>query len=212
MYIPHVQIEWNHWRIASVAPDIRLPIAPEPDAPRGRKATYMARVWANAKPAGALGIVWQDPDIVIDPDDYEEMMRAAKRAPDFIHVSVHKLWPASTMRESWVWAHGLVKDNVPVLSQQIAPRADWFALGFTYTPGRLLDLAAPHMPAWVFGQVDTGLGAVARQNHIPAFPVPRCRPKHLHFYPREDDASWRAGRVEPSPRTVYGTQSASSET
>lgn len=100
------------------------------------------------------------------------------------------------MRESWVYAHGLWKDNMPVMGQQLAPRADWFALGLTYTPGRLLDLASPHMPAWQFGQVDSGLAAVARQHHIPAFPVPRARPKHLHFYPREDDASWRPGHVK----------------
>lgn len=130
-----------------------------------------------------------------------EMTAAIERAPDFVHVSVHKLWPASTMRPDWVWAHGKVDGLMHVLSQKMEPRADWFALGFTYTPGRLLDLAEPHMFQWVFGQVDSGLSAVALQNRIPAFPVPKCRPKHLHFYPREDDASWRPGAVHVPPAT-----------
>lgn len=125
----------------------------------------------------------------------EAMRHAVEQAPDFIHCSVHKLWPASTMRDGWVFAHGLWKDNAPVMEQKVAPRADWFALGFTYTPGRLLQLAYPHMFQWVFGQVDSGLAATARQHFIPAFPVLRCRPKHLHFYPREDDASWRPGSL-----------------
>lgn len=130
-----------------------------------------------------------------------EMWMAIKRAPDLVHCSVHKLWPASTMREDWVYAHGRTVGGIHQLSQKLEPRADWFALGLTYTPARLLDLAAPHMINWVFGQVDSGLSAVALQHGIPAFPVPRCRPKHLHFYPREDDASWRPGAVSDKPAT-----------
>jgi hypothetical protein len=201
MSYPHVQIEWNHWRIASVRPDNVLRIAPEEGAPRGRKGPLMADFWTHALRRDADGILWQDPDIVIDPDDMDEMRKAIDRAPDYIHCSVHKLWPASTMRDDWVYAHGLLDGIYHVLNQRMAPRADWFALGFTYTPARLLNLAAPHMINWVFGQVDSGLSTVARQNNIPAFPVPKCRPKHLHFYPREDDASWRPGAVSVPPAT-----------
>ena len=139
-----------------------------------------------------------DPDIVSDPGDLAAMRRAAELRPDAVHVAVHKLWPASTMRDDWVYAHGLMDGITHVLSQKLQARAEWFALGLTYTPGALLDLASPHMPAWLFGQVDSGLGAVARQNGIPGYACPDARPKHLHFYPREDDASWRAGQVEPS--------------
>jgi hypothetical protein len=201
MFVPHIQIEWNHWRIASVRPYTTLRIIPEPDAPRGRKARWMADAWTLYREMGAVGILWQDPDIVVDPDDMDEMEKAINRSPEFVHCSVHKLWPASTMRESWVWAHGVWKDNAPVMGQRTDIRADWFALGFTYTPARLLDLAHPHMFQWVFGQVDSGLAAIARQHRIPAFPVPKCRPKHLHFYPREDDASWRPGMASGPPAT-----------
>lgn len=142
-----------------------------------------------------------DPDIVADPDDLAEMHKAIERAPEYVHCSVHKLWPASTMRKEWVWAHGMWVGTAPVVSQQMAPYAQWFALGMTYTPAALLDLAAPHMFQWVFGQVDSGLSATARQHNIPAFPVPKCRPKHLHYYPREDDASWRPGQVSGPPAT-----------
>lgn len=201
MYYPHVQVEWNHWRVASIRPDRVLSVVPEPGAPRGRKGPRMAELWNTRPDPTWVGVLWQDPDIVVDPDDAHEMHMAISRAPDLIHVSVHKLWPASTMRDDWVYAHGLVDGITHVLNQKMAPRADWFALGFTYTPARLMNLAAPHMINWVFGQVDSGLSAVARQNYIPAFPVPKCRPKHLHFYPREDDASWRPGAVSVPPAT-----------
>ena len=142
-------------------------------------------------------MLWQDPDIIADPDDLAAMTSHIETWPGMVHVARHKLWPASTMREHWVWGHGIMQDERPVLSQKWQERAEWFALGFTWTPAQLLDLAVPHMPAWQFGQVDSGLGAVARQHRIPGRAVSGARPKHLHFYPREDDASWRPGLVRP---------------
>jgi hypothetical protein len=157
----------------------------------------MAAYWRQLRTGDAAGVIWQDPDVVADPDDLAALREQARDYPGWVHVAAHKLWPASTMRESWVWGHGVMDGDMPVLSQRMQPRAEWFALGLTYTPGRLLDLALPHMPAWLFGQVDSGLGAVARQHGIAGRVCPQARPKHLHFYPREDDASWRPGALAP---------------
>lgn len=201
MRIPLAQIEWNHWRSASVRPDHVVRVTPEPDAPRGRKARLMGELWRQVRTSDAPGILWLDPDVIADLDDLAEMHKAIERAPQFVHCSSHKLWPASTMRPDWVWAHGMWVGTAPVMSQNYAPYAQWFALGMTYTPARLLDLALPHMFQWVFGQVDSGLSATARQHNIPSYPVPKCRPKHLHFYPREDDQSWRPGMVKDRPVT-----------
>lgn len=201
MLIPHVQIQWKHERAESVRPDDILRVAPEDDAPRGRKAALMAAYWWMAKQKGAAGVIWQDPDIVCDPDDLAAMRTAIEYRPTSVAVASHKLWPASTMRDSWVWAHGLHVGGYPVLGQVWQKRAEWFALGLTYTPGRLLDLAYPHMPAWVFGQVDNGLSNIARVHGIPGFAVKDARPKHLHFYPREDDASWRPGHISAPLKT-----------
>jgi len=199
MHHPHVQVEWDHWRIESVRPDHILRVIPEPDAPRGRKASLMASYWVRAKADGAAGVLWQDPDIVCDPDDIAAMHEAIAMHPARVLVGVHKLWPASTMRDDWVWAHGRMNGTMPHMSQNLATNAEWFALGLTWTPRRLLDYALPHMPAWQFGQVDAGLGAVARQQGIAGLAVTGARPKHLHFYPRKDDASWRPGHVnDPS--------------
>lgn len=197
MFIPHAQVEWNHWRIESVRPDAIIRVIPEPGQPRGRKAVQMADYWRRIRAGNAVGVLWQDPDVVADPDDIKAMREAVEANPNQVWVSCHKLWPASTMRDQWVWAHGIMRDGKPEMSQRLQHLAEWFALGLTYTPARLLDLALPHMPAWVFGQVDSGLSAVARQHGIPGSAVAAARPKHLHFYPREDDASWRPAVVEP---------------
>ena len=196
MLYPHAQIEWNHWRAESIRPDTIIRVTPEPDQPRGRKGVLMAEYWQVARAQGAAGVIWQDPDIVIDPGDRQAMLAAIGMRPADVHCSTHKLWPASTMRDDWVWGHGITDGIYHQLGQTWHARPDWWALGYTYTPGRLLDLAAPHMPAWVFGQVDSGLSAVAVQHGIPAWAIRQCQPKHLHFYPREDDASWRPGMIK----------------
>lgn len=136
-----------------------------------------------------------------DPGDLDAMRAAILYRPTSVHVASHKLWPASTMRQSWVWGHGIMAGPEIIMGQMWQKRAEWFSLGLTYTPGRLLDLAAPHMPAWVFGQVDSGLSNIARDRGIPGFAVKEARPKHLHFYAREDDASWRPGGVHVPLKT-----------
>jgi len=161
----------------------------------------MAEYWRHVRGDDPAGVIWQDPDIVCDPDDLAAMREQIADYPEWVHVAAHKLWPASTMRDGWVWAWGVMDGDRPAMTQRMQPRAEWFALGLTYTPARLLDLAVPHMPAWQFGQVDSGLGAVARQHGITGRVVPHARPKHLHFYPREDDASWRAGQVRSQRET-----------
>ena len=159
----------------------------------------MAEYWRHVRGDDPAGVIWQDPDIVCDPDDLAAMREQIADYPEWVHVAAHKLWPASTMRDGWVWAWGVMDGDRPAMTQRMQPRAEWFALGLTYTPARLLELAVPHMPAWQFGQVDSGLGAVARQHGITGRVVPHARPKHLHFYPREDDASWRPGLVKGQP-------------
>ena len=96
MHIPHAQIEWNHWRIASVLPDHIVRVAPEPDQPRGRKAALMAAYWRSIRGDGPPGVIWQDPDIVADPDDMDAMREQIRDYPGWAHVAAHKLWPAST--------------------------------------------------------------------------------------------------------------------
>lgn len=119
------------------------------------------------------------------------MLLAIERSPRAVWVAKHKLWPASTAREDWVWGFGPWRDGCPVMQQQPEWHPKWFAMGLTYTPGRLMDLAAPHMFAWVYGECDMRLSQLARDNSIPIMVAARSQPKHLHFYPREGDWGWR---------------------
>ena len=103
--------------------------------------------------------------------------------PEAVWVAPHKLWPASTGRGDWVWGHGPWDDTVPVMSQELYAPVEWFALGFTFTPRGLLEVAWPDLGAWEYGMIDMGLSRYARQNAIPMRLAILASPKHVHFYP-----------------------------
>lgn len=150
----------------------------------------MAERWQALRAMDYPGVIWMDPDIAIDPLDAENMADSIDLEPDSVHVAPHRLWPASTGRQEWVWGHGLWGDNAPVMTQIISTPVEWFAMGFTYTPRRLLNIAFSHLPFWEYGMVDMGLSRLAREYDIPARLVLDCRPKHLHFIPGDDYMEW----------------------
>lgn len=127
---------------------------------------------------------------MLDPWDAKRMADSIDSMPDSVLVAPHKLWPASTGRLEWVWGHGLWQEPHPVMSQVLHYQAEWFAMGFTYTPRKLLDLALPHMSAWHYGQVDMGLSRLAREHGIDARRLTFCEVKHVHYQPGDDYLAW----------------------
>lgn len=152
----------------------------------------MAEAWEHWAAQGAPGVIWIDPDIVADPDDLAAMTARISYWPGAVWCSLHKLWPASTGRDDWVWAHGRWAEPVPEMTQQAMVMPGWFALGMTYTPAILLDKVAADLPCWVFGTIDMGLSAAARATGIPIRVAHECQPKHLHYLPRRGDPAWRS--------------------
>lgn len=194
MLAPLIQVSWKGRRVHGVKPDYVLSVNPEPGAPKGRKARHMAAVWRDLRGSGIPGIVWLDPDMAADPGDLDIMRGEAEWSPDEVIVAAHKLWPASTGRDAWVWGHGPWGGNVPVMSQQCVTAVGWFALGMTYTPRKLLDLALRDMDAWHYGQVDMGLSKIAREADIPMRAEYRGMPKHLHLSEGDAYLDWIGGQ------------------
>jgi len=131
-----------------------------------------------------------DPDVVADPDDISYLREEIDQyTDDIVHVP-HKLWPASTGRDEWVWSYGRHDGTMPVMSQQHHHDPGWCAIGLTYTPARLLDIVAADMPFWEFGQIDMTLAATARQHDIPIRVCDGVQVKHVHFTPGPDYLAW----------------------
>lgn len=151
----------------------------------------MAQTWLTCSRQGAPGVIWMDPDIAADPDDHNAMLEAISYRDDTVWVAAHKLWPASTGRQEWVWGHGRWDRTGPVMSQQFNVMPGWFAMGMTYTPSTLLHHVVQDLMLWTFGAIDMSLSHAARQLGVPIRVARKARPKHLHYIPRTGDVGYR---------------------
>lgn len=165
-----VRSVWNHTGLpAPRLPGVRLHelhYGPEPGYPFGRRGLALATAWQQLG-AGADGMLVLDADVAIDPCDMAAMLKAVRERPEDIHVAPVKLWPASTMRDGWVWGH----------DPPGAPTRWTFS--FTYLPKALLE--GRNLRGWTFPAVDTRLAEQAVRMGIPVRVVADCHPKHMHY-------------------------------
>lgn len=156
-----------------------LHVGPEPGRPFGRRGLAIAGAWAQLGNRECRGMLMMDGDVAIDPLDLAAMGDAIGQDPAMVLVGPVRLWPASTMRPSWVWGHWTAG---PGPTQEMITEPDRWGLGFTYLPRRLLELAAAAgLKQWTFPNVDVRMSDVARRHGIRARVVEDCHPKHLHY-------------------------------
>lgn len=177
-YLP-VRLDWDH-----TAAPVKLParfhhlhIDPAPGAPFGRKGAVMLDAWAQLAGPGFAGMLVLDGDVVIDPADHLAMLRAIERDPAAVWTAPVRIWPVSTQRRGWTWAHW---DQQASQAIDLAP--NWFSFCYTYLPRALLGACRrAGMARWAYPHVDTQVSATAQRARIPAKVVPECWPKHLHY-------------------------------
>lgn len=154
-----------------------LDLRPDIDHPVGRKGHALSVAWRALGRGQAAGMLILDGDVIIDPTHLGAMMAAIDSDPECVWVAPVKLWPVSTHRRDWVWAHW---ETTP--SQQIDQVAGWFSFCFTYIPGPLIDAAIrAGMGRWVYPRVDAGVSKVARRIGVPGKVVAGCFPVHTHW-------------------------------
>lgn len=156
-----------------------LHLAPSADAPFGRKGKAMLAAWKQLREPDCAGLLVLDGDVAVDVGDYAAMGEAIAADPGTVHVGPAKLWPQSTMKETWSWAHW---DEGHGLTQDWTDTPDRWSFCFTYMPRQLLRYAELEgMARWQFPNVDKNMNAVALRHRVPARVVPGCYPKHMHY-------------------------------
>lgn len=177
-----VRSVWDHTGLpAPRFPGVRLHelhYGPEPGWPFGRRGLALATAWQQLE-QGAAGMLVIDADVAFDPCDMKAMLEAVKLEPGAVHLAPIRLWPASTMRSSWVWGHhsGMPGQLLEVLEDPTA-----WTFSFTYLPRRLIEACdRAGWSRWTFPAVDTRVAGVAAAVDIPVRVVPDCWPKHCHF-------------------------------
>lgn len=181
MRMPIAQIEWSGNRVQGIKPDHVIAAIPEPGWPNGRAAAGRAEVWRQLAEQGCEGVIWLDPDIAADPDDLDALAQFVALHPADVVTATVKLWPASTGRATWMYGHRWSEAVDDLDGQTWHQRPRYWTTSMVWTPAQLLDLAMPEMPDRPWHGFDVWLNRLALAHDIPAWAVPDCQPKHLHF-------------------------------
>jgi hypothetical protein len=155
-------------------------VDPEPGFPAGRKGLQLAGAWSqytkgDAKPTGMVTL---DGDVAVDPGHVMQMAHAIEAEPEAVHVAPVKIWPAGTVRKSWIWAH--YDETGPSQNWDVTPRI--FGFNFTYLPRKLIERCLKDgMKNWTYPNCDSCFSQRAREMGLAMKVVPYCFPVHLHW-------------------------------
>lgn len=151
-------------------------IRPELEHPAGRKGLALKCAWEQMS-CGADGMLILDSDVAVDPQMIGSMLSAIHAEPEAVHTAPVRIWPVSTMREDWTWAHW--KDSP---SQQIDYEPRWFSFCFTWLPGKLVRSAIKDgLQTWHYPHVDSNMSREAGRIGVPVRVVKDCWPVHVHW-------------------------------
>lgn len=157
---------------------VELPDRPEPNG----YLNAILRAW-RAQEAG-YGMVVLEQDIAIDRRHLNELLHFTTIAPRVIWAVPYLVWPISTGRAEPLWAHsraGSVGSRILTVAAECCPfRIDYFALGCTYLPARLLGLMPDTDREWDYPILDERISDCARRHDIHAYTtvLPAI---HLHW-------------------------------
>lgn len=174
-----VRLNWDN-----TAMDLRaarhffnLHVDPEPGYPFGRKGFILASAWKQLAGKDAHGMLILDGDVAIDPEDHRLMLKAIHDNPGIVHVGAARLWPVSTKKDGWSWAHWISGPT-----QVNEPNPVWFSFCYTYLPKALIDGALKAgLRGWAYPSVDRNVAETCMKMGIDVRVVPGCAPKHLNY-------------------------------
>lgn len=156
-------------------------VGPEPGFPAGRKGLALAGAWLqHGIPSEADGMIILDADVAVDPQMVAAMIAACASDPESVWTAPAKIWPTTTGRGDWIWAHWENEDGE---SQDCDEVARWFSFCFTYLPRRLIEhcLKNNRLQSWTYPIVDASVCKAARRIGVKGKVVPDCFPVHLHY-------------------------------
>lgn len=155
-----------------------LHIDPSPAQPFGAKGSVLSAAWKQLAGKNADGLLILDGDVMIDPEDHKAMLRAIHEHPGAVQVAPARLWPVSTKRNGWTWAHWATEPSM----QREDDGVRWFSFCYTYLPRRLMAAADREgLRSWAYPGVDKRMSETAQKIGIDIRVVGGCHPKHMNY-------------------------------
>ena len=155
-----------------------LHIDPTAEHPFGRKGFVLSNAWKQLAGKNADGLLILDGDVMIDPEDHKAMLRAIHEGPGDVQVAPARLWPVSTKRNGWTWAHWATEASM----EREDTGVRWFSFCYTYLPRALMAAAdRAGLRAWTYPGVDKQMSEAAQKLGVGIHVVEGCYPKHMNY-------------------------------
>jgi hypothetical protein len=180
-YIICLRVNWNN-----SSPSIPIPgdfhilnYGPSPDHPFGEKGKALAGAWKQLDPENEMdGMLILDGDVAIEPLDLTNMLAAIHEHGNMVVVAPARIWPISTKRKDWSWAHWVNKPSQILEIENVR----WFTFNFTYSPRKVIEQALNDgLSSWTYPRVDKRVADAAFKAGIAVYVATDVKPKHLHF-------------------------------
>jgi hypothetical protein len=177
-----IRENWNNTALSIPIPNAgnfhTLHIIPTPEHPFGEKGKALAGAWKQLGYAKVDGMLILDGDVVIEPGDMENMLAAIHGHDKMVVTAPARIWPKSTKRKSWVWAHWSTEASQVMETKNIR----WFTFNFTYLPKKVIEQALKDgLADWTFPSVDKRMSEAAVRAGVPVHVAENVSPKHLNF-------------------------------
>lgn len=175
-----VRVNWNNSALAIPLPAAFhiLHVRPTADHPFGEKGRSLAGTWNQLSHDRMAGMLILDGDVVIEPGDMSNMLAAIHEHTDMVVVAPTRIWPLSTKRKDWVWAHWSKEASQVMETKNI----HWFSFNFTYVPRKVIEQALKDgLADWAFPSVDKRMSQSAVRAKVPVYVAENVLPKHLNF-------------------------------
>jgi hypothetical protein len=138
----------------------------------------LAGAWKQLNNNNMDGMLIMDGDVVIDPGDLTNMLTAIHEHDKMIVIAPARIWPISTKRKNWVWAHWSTEASQVMETENIR----WFTFNFTYLPKKVIEQALTDgLTEWTYPNVDKRMSESAVTAGVPVYVAENVLPKHLNF-------------------------------
>jgi len=155
-----------------------LHINPTAEHPFGERGKVLAGAWKQLSNDTMDGMLTLDGDVVIEPCDLTNMLAAIHEHDKMVVVAPARIWPKSTKRKGWVWAHWSTEASQVMETENIRR----FTFNFTYLPRRVIEQALEDgLVDWKYPNVDTRMADAAVRAGVPVYVAQNVLPKHLNF-------------------------------
>lgn len=176
-----VRLNWNDTALKIPTPGKfhNLLIAPTLDNPFGEKGRVIAGAWKQLNPDNKMdGMLILDGDVAIEPIDLTNMFRAIHNHDQMVVVAPARIWPKSTQKKVWTWAHWSKEPSQTMETENIR----WFSFNFTYFPKKVIEQAiGDGLVNWKFPRCDMRMSDAAFHAGVKVFVAEDVYPKHMNY-------------------------------